>query len=190
MWARFCDVFKKIRQGSAFKATKGQLILRSMVDLFPGCGYVVRCKPHHERIVVKHLERVGIVAFCPEIKDEQIKPDIHRIFTFSPLFRGYLFAEFEWTMDFRPVTYGRGVRRVVMFGTTPAIVKQDQIDAIRARISSGYVPLIPRAFTRGQVVSVKDGLLRGIEAVLKELCPGVSRRSCCYGRYPIGQIWL
>jgi transcriptional antiterminator RfaH len=140
-----------------------------------GVWYVVRCKPRHERIVATHLERVGIVTFCPEIKDEQIKPCIHRISSINPLFPGYLFAKFEWKMDFRTVTYCRGVRGVVTFGATPARVEQGQIDAIRARISGGYVALIPTAFTRGQIVSVQDGPLRGIEAVFERPMPGHQR---------------
>lgn len=137
--------------------------------------YVVRCKPHHERIVATHLERVSIVTFCPEIKDEQTRRGVQRVLTVSPLFPGYVFAKFDLKVDFRTVAYCRGVRGVVTFGSAPAMVEQDQIDAIRARMSGGYVSLSPIVFTRGEVVSVQEGPLRGIEAVFQRAMPGRQR---------------
>lgn len=137
--------------------------------------YVVRCKPHQERSVRVHLERAGIETFLPEIREVKVaRRSIHDCL--SPLFPGYLFAQFSVDRDYRTVTYCRGVRGVVSFGPRPAVVEEDLLAAIRARMVEGYITLsgIPD-FSPGQVVRIQAGPLRGMEAIFERTIPGYQR---------------
>jgi len=138
------------------------------------CWYAVKCKPHQERVAELHLERAGIITFYPEVKEPRIIRRRRQI-CISALFPGYLFAQFSVEHDYRTVIYSRGVRGVVSFGPTPAVVDEEMIQAIKDRLCNGYVTFPEAAFTPGQVVRIQEGPLRGMEAVFERQIPGYQR---------------
>ncbi|MGH2359564.1 MAG: transcription termination/antitermination protein NusG, partial [bacterium] len=93
----------------------------------------------------------------------------------GPLFPGYLFARLNVEEHYRAVTYARGVRRIVAFGSTPATVDEDLIQGMRTRLCNGCVSLTPRLPAPGQVVKIQDGPLSGIEAVFEREMPDRQR---------------
>lgn len=137
--------------------------------------YVLRCKPHQEKSVCVHLERVGIKTFFPLTREYRSVRDGSQT-TIGPLFPGYLFAQFDIDRDHRTVAYCRGVRGLVSFGDRPAVVEQDLLVAIEARMTDGYVDLTEaNRFTPGQEVRIENGPLRGIEAIFERAIPGYQR---------------
>ena len=136
--------------------------------------YAVKCKPHQERIAEFYLKRAGITTFYPQIKEHKIVRRSRQI-CITALFPGYLFAQFNVEHDYRLVIYSRGVRRVVSFGPTPAVVDEDMIQAIKDRLCNGYVTIPEAAFRPGQVVRIQEGPLRGMEAVFERQIPGYQR---------------
>jgi len=135
--------------------------------------YVVRSKPHQEYAVESNLSQAGIEVLCPRIREERrIRRKFQSVVT--PLFPGYLFARFCLSQS-RFVMYARGVRNLVSFGPVPAIVQGEIIDGIRARLQDGVVDLKTPAFTRGDVVRIKEGPLCGIEAVFEKEMIGQQR---------------
>ncbi|HKQ36258.1 MAG TPA: hypothetical protein VJT11_13205, partial [Nitrospiraceae bacterium] len=72
---------------------------------------------------------------------------------------------FEIDKHYRAVSYATGVRKVVEFGSGPVELDESMINAIKARLSDGYVTLMPVRPVRGQVVHIKGGPLAGLEAV-------------------------
>jgi transcriptional antiterminator RfaH len=136
--------------------------------------HAVKCKPHQERVAESHLKRAGIITFYPQIKEPKIVRRRRQI-CITPLFPGYLFAQFSVAHDYRTVIYCRGVRGVVSFGPTPAVVDEELIQAIKDRLCSGYVTIPEAAFRPGQVVRIQEGPLRGMEAVFERQMPGDQR---------------
>jgi transcription antitermination factor NusG len=63
------------------------------------------------------------------------------------------------------VSYATGVRKIVEFGSGPVELDPTMIDAIKERVSDGYVTLMPVRPAHGQIVHIKGGPLAGLEAV-------------------------
>src|SRR5262249_2327777 len=136
--------------------------------------YVVKCKPHQERVAESHLRRAGIITFYPQIKEPKIVRRRQHI-CINALFPGYLFAQFNIEHDYRLVIYSRGVHRVVSFGPTPAVVDEELIRAIKDRLCNGYVTIPEGAFRPGQMVRIQDGPLQGMEGIFERQIPGYQR---------------
>ena len=135
--------------------------------------YVVRTKPHQEYSVESGLTRVGIEILCPRITERRlIRRKMQPVI--SPLFPGYVFARFSSSRS-RMVMYANGVRNLVSFGSAPAVVSPEVIDGIRDRLQRGVVTLNTPHFSPGDVVSIQDGPLCGLEAVFEREMIGQQR---------------
>jgi transcriptional antiterminator RfaH len=136
--------------------------------------YAISTKPHQEYVAEANLHRLGVETFCPQIKQDRI---IRRKMqaTIAPLFPGYLFAQFSLDQQYRSIVYARGVRRVVAFGSEPAIVDEGLIDTIKSRLTGDYIHLPQTQFKPGQHVRIQDGPLHGIEAIFERGLPGPQR---------------
>ncbi len=81
------------------------------------------------------------------------------------LFPGYVFCRSSFDDRFL-VMRQPGVNSVVSFDRTPAVIPEEEIDAVRRAIASG-MPLGPWPFLgRGQRVRIERGVLAGLEGVL------------------------
>jgi transcriptional antiterminator RfaH len=157
------------------------MILSSSLDipsLFPpepmipsmesmSCWYLVQVKPRAEKVSVLHLDQLGLESFCPHLKQQKIIRRVRREVV-VPLFPGYLFVKFDPLFQFRTVQYSTGVQKVVSFGDTLARVDSSIIEAVRARITEGFVHVShSSSFQPGQKVRIHDGPLQGFEAVFE-----------------------
>ena len=136
--------------------------------------YLVRSKPRQEAIAESNLQRWDIETFCPQLKQTKLTRGKKRT-VFSPLFPGYLFSRFNMYTEYRKVVYSHGVANVVMFGTTPAKVDEEIIEAIRARMHEGFVTLSPSELTPGQTVRIQEGPFKGLLAVFERELTGTQR---------------
>ena len=136
--------------------------------------YAVNTKSHHEQLAELNLQRLGVETFYPQIKQRKVIRRKEKT-VIGPLFPGYLFARFHVATSYRAVTYARGVRRIVAFGSTPARVDEDLIQGMKTRLCNGYVSPNPRRLAPGQVVRIQDGPLSGIEAVFEREMPDHQR---------------
>ena len=126
----------------------------------------VHTKPRQEEIAKHSLMRLGVEIFLPKLKQQKwIRRK--RQMVISPLFPGYLFARFNTDIHFRAVNSGRGVRKVVTCGSTPAEVDEEMIESIKQRLEDGCVTLPTPSFTPGQTVRIQNGPLQGLEAVFE-----------------------
>jgi transcription antitermination factor NusG len=75
------------------------------------------------------------------------------------------------------VSYVRGVRKIVEFGTTPVEVDISLIDAIKSRMASPEASELkrPKELSSGQRVQIKDGPFVGLEAVFMRKMSGHQR---------------
>jgi transcriptional antiterminator RfaH len=126
--------------------------------------YVVSTKPHQEKQAESHVKQCGIECFLPLLKESKIIRRTHKT-VIEPLFPGYLFARFDLDKHSRAVSYARGVRKIVEFGSGPVEVDATMIDAIKERLNNGFVTPHSERFKMGQIVHIKGGPLAGLEAV-------------------------
>ena len=136
--------------------------------------YLVKSQPHRESVAVMRLAQLGVETFCPYRKKVKRVRGNHKTER-SPLFPGYLFSKFNRDNQFRLVSYAEGVAKVVTFGENPAVVDEEVIDSIKARMQNGFVVLQPQSFRSGDAVRIQDGPLAGIQAVFEKELTGTER---------------
>lgn len=136
--------------------------------------YLVRSKPRQESIAELNLHRYGVETFCPQWKQTKLFRGKKQS-VIIPLFPGYLFSKFNLDTDYRKVAYTHGVLDVVKFGTTPARVDEEIVEAIRAKTHEGFVQLLPPTFVPGETVQIQDGPLKGLLAVFERELTGSQR---------------
>ena len=128
--------------------------------------YVVRTKPYQEYVAESNLSQAGIEILCPRIRERKmLRRRMQAVVT--PLFPGYIFARFFLAQS-RRVMYASGVRNLVSFGPSPAVIDGDIIDGLRERLQAGIVELTVPSFSRGDIVRIKEGPLCGLEAVFEK----------------------
>lgn len=96
----------------------------------------------------------------------------------SLYFLGIFLSMSIYPKEFRKVTYAKGVLRVVMFGMEAAVVGEDIIQSIRARMKDGFINLSSPSnlqLNPGQVVHVKTGPFSGFEAIFQQEFSGTQR---------------
>jgi transcriptional antiterminator RfaH len=128
--------------------------------------YAVNTKPSQESQAVLNLESLGIEVFCPRIKQKKTIRRRERT-VIGPLFPGYLFAKFNMATQYRGVMFSRGVRNIVMFGSFHAVIDEETIESIKARLCNGCLTVPEPSFKQGQVVRIETGPLHGLEAVFE-----------------------
>lgn len=138
------------------------------------CWYAVHTKPHSETVAQSNLESLGIEVFLPLFREHKGgRGRSHPVR--SPLFPGYLFARVDMLAQYRTVTYARGVRRIVAFGSVPAVVDDGIVSSIQRQTIDGVIELSEGRLTPGQIVRIHDGLLHGLEAVFEKKMSGTRR---------------
>ena len=131
--------------------------------------YVIRTKPHQERLAEFHLRQLSVETFLPLLKlQKKVRRQDKTVV--EPLFPRYLFARFDVNDRYRAVNFSRGVLNIVEFGSKPAEVSEALIDGIKSRMNDGYVTPNTERFHQGQIVHITGGPLAGLEAVfVKEI---------------------
>jgi transcriptional antiterminator RfaH len=136
--------------------------------------YAVSTKSRCEAFARASLDRLGVEAFLPMLRERKVLRG-KRCQTTSPLFPGYLFAKFDVSSQLRAVTYAQGVKSIVAFGSGPSMVDESIIQAIRSQATSGVIEFSENRFSPGQVVRIQDGPLCGLEAIFEKKLDGTSR---------------
>jgi transcriptional antiterminator RfaH len=128
----------------------------------------VNTNPHREHIVLEHLQRQALTAYCPMIRKH--RSHARRVETVSrPLFPGYLFVQAAADLKWRPILTTHGVRTVVRTGDDPSFVDDALIAGLKAREIDGTVVRPPSSYRVGQEVRVAGGPFDGFIATILEL---------------------
>ena len=88
--------------------------------------YAINTKPHREKQAELHLSQLSVETFLPLLRRSKVIRRMRKT-VIGPLFPGYLFARFDVQDHYRAVSYARGVRKIVEFGSTPARVDEELI---------------------------------------------------------------
>lgn len=137
--------------------------------------YALHAKPHKERQVAHFLSEREIQVYFPTVPAPRRRDrDAERAF-----FPCYLFARAEletvglWTLSYAP-----GMRRVVMFGDTPARVDDNLIAALQNRLAQvDVVDVRGEMLEAGDRVTLTSGPLAELEAVFDRRLSAAGRVS-------------
>lgn len=138
--------------------------------------YALNTKANHEKLVAQQIERIGIESFLPLLEEQRVIRYQSKI-VIAPLFPGYLFVRANLVEHYRVLVYTRGVRKMVTFGSNPAIVDSMIIDAIKGKMANSKICSIEqsREVESGQLVRITDGPLAGLDAVFMRKMSGRQR---------------
>jgi transcription antitermination factor NusG len=131
-------------------------------DEFP--WWVVYTRHQHEKAVAGALAAKGHEVFLPLYASLRKWRDRRKTITL-PLFPCYVFVRGGQDRRLKIVTTP-GVHMMLTKGDAPAVVREDEIEAIR-RTLEGRMKIEPHPFLKcGQRVRVKHGILEGVEGIL------------------------
>ena len=127
--------------------------------------YLIHTKIRQERCALQNLERQGFECFLPEMHAEKLRRGA-LIAVPEPLFPRYLFIRLGTGLEgqsWAPIRSTTGVSRLVAFGTTPAKVGDELVEALRSQ--PGGPDNLRRHFEPGQAVVITQGPFAGLEAI-------------------------
>lgn len=141
----------------------------------PRQWYVIRSKPHRERVVDAQLRDQGLEVFFPAVKVNPVNPRAARERAYFP---GYLFVHLDLaavganTLRWLPAAMG-----LLEFGGEPAVVPAALITQLKRRIGSiqaaGGLVLVD--LERGDTVEITSGPFAGYEAIFDLRLQGAHR---------------
>ena len=127
----------------------------------------VYTKPRHEKIVENELRNKGFEVYLPILKEKRKWSD-RKKWIDLPLFKSYIFV----LTDIKNALFIMqtiGVVRIVKSGEQIAIIKNDNIKAIKLMLEGGYLPTAIDYFEKGESVEVKEGPLKGLIGEIKRV---------------------
>lgn len=130
--------------------------------------YAVRTKPRQEDRAVENLAYWGIDTLAPKLRGKSGRTDSH-------LFPGYIFARFDGTRMLHKIHFTRGVSYVLSFGGVPAVISDEIIAEIHARIDTHGMVNNVAVLKPGDKVIIKSGVLRDFVGVFDRDVPGTER---------------
>jgi len=125
--------------------------------------YVVRCKANAERTVAQSLTNRGITVFLPLQKRLSKRKNIGLIQT--PLFPGYIFAQFEYRASLLVVACP-GVVNVLCRGPIPEPVDPIEMNSLLALSRQNVFMATLPTFEKGEKVRITDGPLADVEGIV------------------------
>lgn len=127
--------------------------------------YVLRVKPHKERLVFGQLQQRGLDVYFPVLKVKPINP---RSAKERPYFPGYMFVKVDLAeLGRNALNWLPGSHGLVVFGDVPATVPPHMIDEIKTRLAAVAANggLSRKGLKKGDKVRITDGLFAGYEAI-------------------------
>jgi len=137
--------------------------------------YLILTKPRQENCALQNLERQGYVCYLPVFSAGKLRQRVVTVVN-EPLFPRYLFIKLESgakAKSWSPISSTKGVSRLVSFGSEPAKVDEQLINALmaRERAQQGWSQSI---YFSGERVMVTAGAFSGIEGIY-QMTDGSSR---------------
>jgi transcription antitermination factor NusG len=123
--------------------------------------YAIQVASKKEKLVASVLAEKGYECFLPVYPKRSMWSDRVKV-TSVPLFAGYVFSRFDVKVRL-PILVTPNVHAVIGTGKIPTAIAEEDINAIRAAIQSGF-PIEPYdCLHEGDKVRVTKGPLTGIE---------------------------
>ena len=136
------------------------MMLDSASEFHALSWHLVHTKPRGEARAMENLERQGFEVFLPMITLQKVRRGKLTSVT-EPMFSRYLFIRTTAIMqDLSLVRSTLGVIQLVRFGTVPAKVPNDWVEAMRLQ------PAVhEKLFHAGDKLLIGNGMLKGLDAI-------------------------
>ena len=134
-----------------------------------GSWFCLRAQPKREHIAGLCLRQFSEVeVFCPRVR---IRKQTNRgpVWFVEAMFPGYLFARFDYPALHRRVRQGPGVSGFVQFGDRLALLPDELISEMRARMGKDELLEINQGMQPGQNVQITQGPFQGLEGLVTRL---------------------
>jgi transcriptional antiterminator RfaH len=138
-----------------------------MFEPSQSCWYAVQTRTREESRAEDNLRAWGLETMMPLVRELIYRPGRGTALRVKPLFPRYLFARFDLAASLAKVRYTRGVQNVVVLGGMPAMVPDDIIEMIRARIGADGLVRLGLDFKPGDRIRVHGGILRGFSGIFQ-----------------------
>ena len=149
--------------------------MRSL-DVDTASWFIISTKPKQEFIAEQSLKSLGANVYLP-LYFKKVKKNKEKIEVISPLFSGYLFAQFSVMELYHKVRYTRGVKSVLGNNECLWTINGQRIEDIKEREDNGIVTLKKREekFHSGDKILIDEGDFDGWEGVFYEELPDHER---------------
>lgn len=147
-----------------------------MNQVEPSSWFIVNTKPKQEFVAEKNLKQLGIAVYLPVFK-KKVKKNKEKVEVISPLFDGYLFAQFSINHSYHKIKYTRGVKTVLGNQDYLWTIGHDRIVDIQSREQDGIVIMKKNVekFNRGDRIVIDEGDFDGWEGIFYEELPDKKR---------------
>lgn len=127
--------------------------------------WIVQTKSRAEFIAMQHLERQNFATYCPMYHKETLRNNQVKIET-VPLFPRYIFIKADQSAqkNIHVIRSTRGVSQLLKAAEAPLIVNATLIANIH-QLESQHRGEVEQLFQPGDVLSIKDGIYKGLDAV-------------------------
>ena len=120
--------------------------------------YVIRTKPRNEELAQSYLNQNGITTFLPWM--ESLKRISDRNVT--PLFPGYLFAQFDVKKNYPLVKWGKGVNKILGYGRYPTPLEDEVITIIQSRTDEKNIVKKAYHLNKNDTIRIRSGPLKDL----------------------------
>ena len=130
--------------------------------------YILIVKSRNEIKVAKHLAELNIPVFCPVFKEVRLWSDRKKTVE-APLFKSYVFVQLS-EKERSSVFAVPGVTRYLFWLGQPAIVRDEEMDALQTWLSNENVEEVSISkLVPGEQLTIKHGLLKNKNATVQEV---------------------
>ncbi|MCP4362392.1 MAG: hypothetical protein GY796_30675 [Chloroflexi bacterium] len=136
--------------------------------------YVLRVKPHKERVVCRQLLVQDETVFAPVL---QVKPKNPRAAKQRPYFPGYIFVQADLdVVGKNAYSWIHGTRGLVSFGGIPAVVPDSLIIEVEKQAAETLVEEnAQQKLEPGERVQIVQGLFAGYDGIFDIYLSGTER---------------
>ncbi|HXG51604.1 MAG TPA: transcription termination/antitermination NusG family protein [candidate division Zixibacteria bacterium] len=128
--------------------------------------YAAFTKPRSEETARCHLDKKGIEVFYPRLFLPIATRSGRRVVS---LFPNYLFVRIDVSSEeYSQVVWCRGVKRLVSFGGTPAVVEDSVVNFMREQADPEGLIVARSRLKAGDEVEIARGPLKGLVGILQE----------------------
>ena len=130
--------------------------------------YVLYTQPRNEKKVAERMEREGFEAYCPVIRTLRQWSDRKKKVS-VPMFPSYVFAHLT-ARERLDVVKVPGVRNFVFWQGQPAVVRDEEIAAVRKIEEKGSdVSVTALQVEKGQLVTIASGPFKGQKGIVNQV---------------------
>lgn len=128
---------------------------------------VIYTKPRTEKKVAERLAQIGIEVYCPLVTTVKQWSDRKKKVQ-TPLLNSYVFVRLD-EKDRALVFQVSGVVRYVYWLGKPAIVRNEEIEALQESLQHTLASFEVRAHKVGDAISIPGGPFQGKQGIIRQL---------------------